>query len=126
MSLVEIDEIKPSIEDNDILNILKEQEKLYFIICTKATEQLLSLKTEPTDISSISRVITFIDTRISTMNDSSNNNIAKTLITSNNQNIIELHQKINKYHGKTTKVLKLANELLKVRQRNINSLKKYL
>lgn len=126
MSLVEIDEIKPSIKDKKILTLLKNQEEVYFTICTKATEQLLNLKTEPEDISSLSRVMTFIDTRISTMNDSSNSNIAKTLITSTNKNIIELQQQINKYHGKTPKVLKLANDLLRAKQRNLESLKKYL
>lgn len=126
MSLVEINEIKPNIKDNPMLSLLKEQEETYFTICTKAAEQLLNLKTEPEEISSISRVMTFTDTRISTMNDSSNSNIAKNLISSTNKNIIDLQYQINKYHGKTSKVLKLANELLRARHRNLESLKKYL
>lgn len=126
MSLVEINEIKPNIKDNPMLSLLKEQEETYFTICTKTAEQLLNLKTEPEEISSISRVMTFTDTRISTMNDSSNDNIAKNLISSNNKNIIDIQYQINKYHGKTSKVLKLANELLRARQRNLESLKKYL
>lgn len=126
MSLVEINEIKPNIKDKNMLVLLTKQEEAYFNICTKAAEQLLNLKTEPEEISSISRVMTFIDTRISTMNDSSNCNIAKNLISSNNQNIINLQYQINNYHGKTAKVLKLANNLLRVRHRNLESLKKYL
>lgn len=126
LSLIELQEIKPSIQDKEILSIIKKYEEKYFIICTKATEQLLALKKEPDAISSISRITTFIDTRISTMNDQSNTNIAKTLITSNNKTIIELQKHINKYHGKSTKVLKLSNELLRTVNSSLNSLKKYL
>ncbi len=126
LSLIELQEIKPSIQDKEILSIIKKYEEKYFIICTKATEQLLALKKEPDAISSISRITTFIDTRISTMNDQSNTNIAKTLITSNNKTIIELQKHINKYHGKSTKVLKLSNELLRTINSSLNSLKKYL
>lgn len=126
LSLIELQEIKPSIQDKEILSIIKKYEEKYFIICTKATEQLLALKKEPDTISSISRITTFIDTRISTMNDQSNTNIAKTLITSNNKTIIELQKHINKYHGKSTKVLKLSNELLRTINSSLNSLKKYL
>ena len=126
LSLIELQEIKPSIQDKEILSIIKKYEEKYFIICTKATEQLLALKKEPDAISSITRITTFIDTRISTMNDQSNTNIAKTLITSNNKTIIELQKHINKYHGKSTKVLKLSNELLRTINSSLNSLKKYL
>ncbi len=126
LSLIELQEIKPSIQDKEILSIIKKYEEKYFIICTKATEQLLALKKEPDAISSISRITTFIDTRISTMNDQSNTNIAKTLITSNNKTIIELQKHINKYHGKSTKVLKLSNELLRTVNSSLNFLKKYL
>lgn len=126
MSLISIDEIKQNIQDNKLLNTLKKQEETYFTICTKTTELLLNLKTEPEYISSITKVLNSIDNRLSTMNDSSNNNIAKLLITNNTQHIIELTQHINNYHGKSTKVLKLSNQLLRAKQRNIDSLKEFL
>lgn len=126
MSLIEIDEIKPSINDKELMKVLKAQEKNYFTVCTKIAEMLINLKHEPEEISSISRVITFIDLRLNTMNNSSPNNIAKTLIESTTKSIIELQQKINNHHGKTTKVIRIANSLLRAKQRTVNCLKKFL
>ena len=126
LSLIELQEIKQNIQDKEILSIIKKYEEKYFIICTKATEQLLALKKEPDYISAISRIATSIESRISTMNDQSNTNIAKTIITSNNQTMINLKKHINNYHGKSTKVLKLSNELLRTINCSLNSLKKYL
>lgn len=126
MGLVGIDNIKDIIKDKEFLNLIKEQENDYFEIANTATNLLTSMRQEREELSNIAKVMTFIDSRISTMNDSSNTNIAKMLITGNNKGIIEIQEKINNYQGKNNKVLKLAKKLLEIEKRNIEKLKKYL
>lgn len=126
MGLVGIDNIKETIKDKEFLNVIKEQENDYFEIANTATDLLNSMRQEREELSNIAKVMTFIDARISTMNDSSNTNIAKMMITGNNKGIIEIQEKINNYQGKNNKVLKLAKKLLETEKRNIEKLKKYL
>lgn len=126
MGLVGIDNIKDTIKDKEFLEEIKEQENDYFEIANTATDLLNRMNQERQEISNISKVMTFIDARISTMNDSSNTNIAKMMITGNNKGIIEIQEKINNYQGKNNKILRLAKKLLEIEKRNINNLKKYL
>ena len=126
MGLIGIDNIKDNIQDKRLLKVIKEQENDYFEIANIATDMLSSSGVEREEISSISKVMTFIDARISTMNDSSNTNIAKMMITGNNKGIIEIQEKINNYQGKNNRILKLAKKLLEIEKRNIENLKKYL
>lgn len=126
MGLVGIDNIKDIIKDKEFLSLIKEQENDYFEIANTATNLLTSMRQEREELSNIAKVMTFIDARISTMNDSSNTNIAKMMITGNNKGIIEIQEKINNYQGKNNKVLKLAKKLLEIEKRNIEKLKKYL
>ncbi len=126
MGLVGIDNIKEVIKDKEFLSVIKEQENAYFEIANAAANLLASMNQEREELSSIAKAMTFIDARISTMNDSSNANIAKLMITGNNKGIIEIQEKINNYQGKNNKILKLAKKLLEIEKRNIEKLKKYL
>lgn len=126
MGLIGIENIKPNIKNEKILKIVKAQEKNYFLICNTSTDYLNSMKEERKDISNIAKVMNLIDVRISTMNDNSSSNIAKTIIISNNQNVIDIQEKINKYQGKSKRIINLAKRLLQIEKRNIENLEKYL
>lgn len=125
MGLIGIDNIKDTITSKKFLKTIKEQENDYFEICTIATDFLTEMNEEREDISNIAKVMTYIDAKISTMNDNSTSNLAKMMITGNNKGIIEIQEKINNYQGKNRRVLSLAKQLLRIEKRNIESLNKY-
>ncbi len=126
MELLTLDEIKPNIKDKEILNIINKQSNSYFNICNKVTEQLLKERKTPTELSSISKVIKFIDSKIATMNDQSNSNIANTIIKSNTNTLLELDELITNYQGKNQKILRLIKDLKNTLTSSIDILKKYI
>lgn len=126
MGIVGIDNIKSYIKDESLLEVVREQEKDYYEICNKVTKIFLENNHDVKDISGIAKLMTYIDAKMCTLDDKSNNNIAKMMIKGNNRGIIEIQEKINTYEGTNKKIMALAKELLRIEKRNLDNLKKFL
>lgn len=74
----------------------------------------------------MSKLMTFMDAKIKLTKDNSISNIAKMMIEGNNMGIIAITEKLNNYQGADKKIIKLAKDLLKIEERNLENLKKYL
>lgn len=126
MGIVGIDNIKKDIQDNEFLKVIKEQENDYYEICTKALKWLSNYNVERKNITAMSKLMTFMDAKIKLTKDNSISNIAKMMIEGNNMGIIAITEKLNNYQGADKKIIKLAKDLLKIEERNLENLKKYL
>lgn len=126
MGIVGIDNIKAEIKNKKLLKTIKEQENDYYTICTKAIKYLSLTNTERKNITNIAKLMTYIDTRKKLLNDNSDSSIAKMMIEGSNMGIIAITEKLNHYEGTDKNIIKLAKELLKIEEKNLDNLKQYL
>jgi len=126
MGIVGIDNIKSVIKDEEFLKTIREQEKDYYAICQEATSLLLERNESVKDISGMAKIMTYIDAKLKTNEDTSTNVLAKMMIKGSNRGIIEIQEKLNRYDQADKKVVRLAKNLLKIEKRNLDNLKKFL
>ena len=126
MGIVGIDNIKSEIQDKKFLKLIKEQEQDYYMICTKAIKYLSLSNSERKNITKIAKIMTYMDARKKLMKDKSDSTIAKMMIEGSNMGIIAITEKLNHYEGADKNIIKLAKELLKIEEKNLENLKEYL
>ena len=126
MGIVGIENIKGSIKDKEFGKLIREQENDYYEMCTKTIKQLSLTNHDKEDISKMAELMTFMESSIELLKDSSPSNIAKMMIKATNTGIIEIEEKLNNIEGIDKRTVKLGKELLAMEKRNINNLKKYL
>lgn len=126
MGVVGIDNIKANIKNKELLKIIKEQQNDYYKICTKAIKMLSLTNSERKNITGIAKLMTYMDSQIKMMMDNSDSTIAKMMIEGSNMGIIAITEKLNNYKGTDKKIIKLAKELLKIEEINLEKLKVFL
>ncbi len=126
MGLIGIANIKNDIKNKKFMKVIKEQENDYLAICNETLELLNKTNEKVEPITPMVSLMTMIDAKMKTMQDSSTSNIAKMMMTGSNKGIIEIQEKINNYDGHNKKVISLAKKLLDIEKRNLDNLKKYL
>lgn len=126
MGIIGIDNIINDIKNKKLKATILEQRNDYQDIFLKIKSYLKSLDEDPEEISSIAKIMTYIDAKINTFDDKSVTNIAMMMIKGSNKGIVEIEEKINDYQGENKNILNLAKELLRIENKNINILKKYL
>lgn len=126
MGIIGIDNIINDIKNKKLKATILEQRNDYQDIFLKIKSYLKSLDEDPEEISSIAKIMTYIDAKINTFDDKSVANIAMMMIKGSNKGIVEIEEKINDYQGENKNILNLAKELLRIENKNINILKKYL
>ncbi len=126
MGIVGIDNILDDITDKKLKKAIQEQRNDYHDIALKITKYLEQLHHQPEEISSIAKIMTYIDAKVSTMTNKKASNYAMMMIKGNNKGITEIKEKINDYEGSNNEIINLAKELLRIENKNLNQLKKFL
>lgn len=81
---------------------------------------------ETKDISTMSKIKTYLSLNMSTMNDKSSSHIAGMMIEGSTMGIIDITKNLQKYGDADKELTQLGEELLKVEQSNVESLKMFL
>ena len=126
MGIIAIDNLKDHIADIKLKDYIIEQYKDYESVCNEAINYFIKLGHKETDLNTMIKVNTYIMVNMKAMMDNSPSNIAKMMIEGSNKGIIEITSNLNKYANCDEKVKALANKLLKIEQKNLESLKKFL
>lgn len=126
MGVVGIDNILGEIKNEELLRTIKEQRSDYQDIGEKIKKYATTLNYRVEEISGIAKIMTYIDAKTNTMNDKSTSNIALMMIKGSNKGIIEIEEKIKIYDEEDKKALSFAKELLRIENKNISNLKKYI
>lgn|SRR5574344_3089848 len=126
MGIIAIDNLKDHIDDIKLKEYVVEEYKDYQAICDDAINYFIKLGHKESDLSTMLKVNTYIMVNVKAMMDNSPTNIAKMMIEGSNKGIIEITENLNKYDNCDEKVKSLANKLLKIEQKNLESLKKFL
>lgn len=126
MGIIAIDNLKDHIEDIKLKEYVVEEYKDYQAICDEAINYFIKLGHKESDLSTMLKVNTYIMVNMKAMIDNSPTNIAKMMIEGSNKGIIEITENLNKYEDCDEKVKTLANKLLKIEEKNLECLKKFL
>ena len=81
---------------------------------------------EEKELPMMAKVGSYIMSEMKTLTDSSTNMLAKMMIEGSNKGIIEITEQLNNYSGDDEEIRTLANKLLKIEQKNLDNLKKFL
>lgn len=123
MGVLGIEYIQDSIESIELKKTITEQLSDYESICSEAVELLIKYHQKEKDINSMAKVGTYLMAKIKEKNDK---NIAKLMIEVSNKGLIEINEKLNLYKNCDKAIIKLANKLLDIEERNIKNLNEYL
>lgn len=126
MGVIAIDNLKDHIEDIKLKEYVMEEYQDYQAICNDAINYFIKLGHKEIDLSTMLKVNTYIMVNIKALMDNSTTNIAKMMIEGSNKGIIEINENLNKYDDCDEKIKSLGTKLLKVEEKNLENLKKFL
>src|SRR5574344_892662 len=124
MGVIAINNIKEHIEDIKLKEYVIEELKDYEAICSDAINYFIKLGHKEKDLSTMIKVNTYIMINIKATMNNNASNLAKMLIEGSNKGIIEITENLNKYQNCDKLVIDLGNKLLKIEEKNLESLKK--
>lgn len=126
MGVVGIDDIINKITDEDFENVIKEQKDDYETICKETSAIFKKYGKEEKELPMMAKVGSYMMSEMKTLTDSSTNMLAKMMMEGSNKGIIEITEQLNNYSGDDEEIRTLANKLLKIEQKNLDNLKKFL
>ncbi|MEG1141408.1 MAG: hypothetical protein RSE41_02985 [Clostridia bacterium] len=121
-----IDQIIKEVSDITFKDVLKEQLKDYEKVIDNTKVYLSEFNKQEKDITDLSKIVTYLSIKMSTLNDDTSSHIADMLIKGSTMGTVEITKKLNKYTNIDESIKMLASKLLKIEENNIEKLKKYL
>ena len=123
MGLIGIEEILPYVDDNHLKRVIKEQERDYKAITNESISLLVANGHTEKEISPLAKISTDMMVKMSKKDTST---IAKMMMEGNYKGVIEITAKLNAFKEANMKAKMLANKLLKIEERNLENLKKFI
>ncbi|MEG1363733.1 MAG: hypothetical protein RSC92_04820 [Clostridia bacterium] len=121
-----IDQIIKEVSDITFKDVLNEQLKDYEKVIDNTKVYLSEFNKQEKDITDLSKIVTYLSIKMSTLNDDTSSHIADMLIKGSTMGTVEITKKLNKYTNIDESIKMLASKLLKIEENNIEKLKKYL
>ena len=130
MGAIGINDIINAIDDENLSKKIEEQLADYEKIVEECLtifkkRRFLNMK-EKKDIYPVSKMSSYMMSKMKLMKDSSSSAIAKMMIEGSNKGIIEIIEKLNNYPKDDQEIVDLANKLLDIEQKNLDDLKEFL
>lgn len=126
MGKITIEQILKEIEDIKFRDVLKEQLKDYDYVVNKCDSILNEHGKLPKGIQTMPKIMTYLNIKLSTLNDDTPSHIAEMMINGSTMGVTEITKNLNKYNNIDDSIKDLASRLLKIEQDNIENLKPYL
>ncbi len=128
MGIDAINDILPKADDDEFRGVLREELSKYDKIHDRidAIYDKYSLQGEPTETSTVNKVMTSLMVDMKTMNDSSSSKLAELLMQGTNMGIIEGRRLLNHKEEIDSDVEKILHDFVKMQEEEVETLKKYL
>lgn len=126
LGVISLDDLKNHISDIKLKEYVVDLYHDYASICDEAINYFIKLGHKETDLSTMIKVNTYISINVKSILDNSPKNIAKIIYDNSNTGIIAIKSVLNKFNLCDEDVRSLGNKLLKIEQKNLESLKKFL
>lgn len=118
--------ILKKVEDEDFKKVLNNQHDEYQNIFDRTQELLVQEKEDIKDTSTMIKTMSWMGIQLNTINDNSNSKLSEILIQGNNMGIIKGTKLLNDGTYKEKQVKNILNDFVRLQEKNIDDLKKYL
>ena len=125
MGQIGIDSVLKHVEGGNFRSALEQQYIEYDKIVSQADKLISDMGAETQEVGMTAKTSAQMMTFFQTLNDSSESKIAEMMIMGNSSGVAKSIKHINDYNGNGD-VARLANQLLKTEQANIEQMKKFL
>lgn len=114
------------VQDNNLKDLLYNERNEYENIYDRSKELLLEKNEKTEDTKTFQKVMSWMGIELNTLTDKSNSQIAEILIQGNDMGVIKGTKLLNNMDFEDTKIQNILKDFVRLQQKNINSLKKYL
>ena len=126
MGMDSINMVSKKVTDDKFQKILDEQHNEYQNIFDRTQELLIQENSEIQDVPAMQKAMAWTGIQMNTMNDKSNSKLSELLIQGNDMGVIKGTKLLNDYSFTTPEIKNLLSDFIRLQEKNIDDLKKYL
>lgn len=114
------------VEDNHLKNLLYTEKDSYQNIYDRTKELLIQNNEEVEDTSPVQKAMSWMGIQLNTLTDKSNSQIAELLIQGNDMGVIKGRKLLNNMEFKDEQIQNILEDFIRLQEKNMEDLKKYL
>lgn len=126
MGMDSINMVSKKVTDDKFKKILDEQHNEYQNIFDRTQELLIQENSEIQDVPAMQKAMAWTGIQMNTMNDKSNSKLSELLIQGNDMGVIKGTKLLNDYSFTTPEIKNLLSDFIRLQEKNIDDLKKFL
>ena len=126
MGMDSITIVNEKVQDEKFKELLNEQHNEYQNIFDRTQELLVQKNEDMKDVPSMQKAMAWIGIQMNTMNDKSNSKLSELLIQGNDMGVIKGTKLLNESSFTTPEIENLLSDFVRLQEKNIDDLKKFL
>ena len=126
MGMDSINMVGEKVQDENFQKLLDEQHNEYQNIFDRTQEILKQHGETIEDVPTMQKMMGWMGIQMNTMNDKSNSQLSELLIQGNDMGIIKGHKLLNNNEFTTPEIQNLLSDFVRLQEKNIDDLKKWL
>ena len=126
MGMDSINMVGEKVQDEKFQKLLNEQHNEYQNIFDRTQEILKQHGETIEDVPTMQKMMGWMGIQMNTMNDKSNSQLSELLIQGNDMGIIKGHKLLNNNEFTTPEIQNLLSDFVRLQEKNIDDLKKWL
>ena len=126
MGMDSINMVGEKVQDEKFQKLLDEQHNEYQNIFDRTQEILKQHGETIEDVPAMQKMMGWMGIQMNTMNDKSNSQLSELLIQGNDMGIVKGHKLLNNNEFTTSEIKNLLSDFVRLKEKNINDLKKWL
>ena len=126
MGMDSITIVNEKVQDEKFKELLNEQHNEYQNIFDRTQELLVQKNEDMKDVPSMQKAMAWTGIQMNTMNDKSNSKLSELLIQGNDMGVIKGTKLLNESSFTTPEIENLLSDFVRLQEKNIDDLKKFL
>ena len=126
MGMDSINMVGEKVQDEKFQKLLNEQHNEYQNIFDRTQEILKQHGETIEDVPAMQKMMGWMGIQMNTMNDKSNSQLSELLIQGNDMGIVKGHKLLNNNEFTTPEIQNLLSDFVRLQEKNIDDLKKWL
>lgn len=126
MGMDSLNMVTDKVQDEKFKKLLNEQHNEYQNIFDRTQELLVQNKEDMVDVPSMQKVMAWTGIQMNTLNDKSNSKLSELLIQGNDMGVIKGTKLLHECSFTTPEIENLLSDFVRLQEKNINDLKKFL
>lgn len=126
MGMDSLSTVLKKVTNEDFRKLLNNQHNEYQNIYDRTQELLVKHNTGMKDTPAMQKAMSWMGIQLNTMNDSSSSKLSELLIQGNDMGIVKGTKLLNNYTFTNSEIQNLLSDFVRLQEKNIDDLKKYL